>query len=156
MYRWIIWPYKDEMPRPQAPKYCLHWNQWCYFSRGRLCLQRIWSGSIRGRDNSSPRPLLTLLCYNSGEWCISTENLRLLSIYPHTNAPWSFSCQWRHTADQTFNCMQQRKDPLWRQPLILLSQTLDLWQSKYSLAEVAKCVPNVVSPGYWLKKSGLS
>ena len=45
-------------------------------STGRLCLQRTWSGSIRGHP--SPRPLLILYFYNSGERLITHQNL-----WPH-------------------------------------------------------------------------
>jgi len=30
IHRWIVWPDKDKMPRPQTLKYCPPWNQWCW------------------------------------------------------------------------------------------------------------------------------
>lgn len=62
----------------------------------------------------------------------------------------------KDTTDQTFSCVQQQKSPLWTQSLMVLSPTLKSQQSEYSLAEIAKRVPSAVSPGYRLKKRGLS
>lgn len=95
-----IFAYKGPDPAPSQAVTTLLPNHCCY------CIFTVGSGS------SHPWEPLT------SQHLLATQ-LSLKVSHPN-----------KDTTDETFSCVQQQRSPLWRQPLMLLSPTLKLRQSK--------------------------